>query len=173
MTLSPYKFCSVCGGSLILQKQLLVCESCGSPRYLNSAPTANAIIFKNGRLLLTKRGNEPALGKWDFAGGFLENGEHPRDGLKREIREELGVDCEVDGFFDLQVCCFPDFYRECMLNLYFLVSLGDGDLIANDDITEVKWWSFADLNSDMMPYWGAWEVVEKAKKQLLPGEKLL
>lgn len=167
MRLSPYKFCSVCGGSLVEQKKILFCENCGAPRYVNSAPTANAVIVQEGRLLLTKRGNEPALGKWDFAGGFLENGEHPRDGLKREIYEELGVNCEVGDFFDLQVCCFPDFYRECMLNLYFLVSLGKGDLVANDDITEVKWWSFADLNPEMMPYLGAWAVVEKVKEKLL------
>ena len=39
---------------------------------------------------------EPEKGRLDLPGGFVEVGEHPRDGLAREAREELGVELEVE-----------------------------------------------------------------------------
>ena len=41
-----------------------------------------------------KRAIEPRLGYWDLPGGFLEEGEEPLDGLRREFREETGLDVE-------------------------------------------------------------------------------
>lgn len=142
----------------------LSCTSCGEPRYINSAPTANGIIINNKKqLLLTKRGVEPAIGTWDFAGGFLENGEDPKAGLKREIREELAVECEIGDFFDMHVCCFPEYYRECMLNMYFFVTIGKGTISPHDDVVDIKWYGFEQIKPELMPYFGAWEVVEKLR----------
>jgi 8-oxo-dGTP pyrophosphatase MutT (NUDIX family) len=42
------------------------------------------------------RGIEPEKGRMDLPGGFVEVGEHPRDALAREAREELGVEVEVE-----------------------------------------------------------------------------
>jgi ADP-ribose pyrophosphatase YjhB (NUDIX family) len=48
------------------------------------------------KALVTVRAREPYRGKVDVPGGFLEVGEHPVEGLKREVREELGLEIEVD-----------------------------------------------------------------------------
>jgi len=48
---------------------------------------------KASRLLLVKPTYKPG---WDLPGGILEEGESPTAGLKREIREELGVECVLD-----------------------------------------------------------------------------
>ena len=45
---------------------------------------------------MTVRGIEPEKGKLDLPGGFVEVGEHPRDALAREAKEELGVEVEVE-----------------------------------------------------------------------------
>ena len=44
-----------------------------------------------GRVLLARRAVEPDRGLWDCPGGFLEEGEHPLDGLRRELAEETGL----------------------------------------------------------------------------------
>jgi len=54
-------------------------------------PAVVGIIRRAGRLLLTRRARPPYAGSWDLPGGFLEGGELPEAGLKRELREELAV----------------------------------------------------------------------------------
>jgi 8-oxo-dGTP diphosphatase len=53
---------------------------------------------ENGDILLAKR-NEPELehahGKWEFVGGGIEFGESPEEALKREVKEEAGIEVEV------------------------------------------------------------------------------
>ncbi|TSC54039.1 MAG: NUDIX hydrolase [Microgenomates group bacterium LiPW_16] len=56
------------------------------------------ILNKKGEILLTQR-NEPSFpiwdGKWGFPGGHLEFGEEPKERLRKEIKEELGVEVEI------------------------------------------------------------------------------
>lgn len=166
MVLPEYKFCSVCGGGLFRKDKNLECSKCGEPRYINSAPTANGIIFNEKKeLLLAQRGNEPARLSWDFPGGFLENGEEPVLGLKREIKEELGLDCKVGDFFDMKIGCFFDVYRECTLNMYFFVELGKGDPRPFDDVLDLRWWRNEEISLETMPYLGAFEIVEKLRRE--------
>ena len=70
----------------------LHCPGCGSTYYANSAPCVSALVEDaEGRVLLARRAVEPYLGLWDCPGGFLEEGEHPLDGLRRELEEETGL----------------------------------------------------------------------------------
>lgn len=55
-----------------------------------------AVIERQGEILLAQRKPDTHQGlKWEFPGGKLEWGEDPRQGLCREIREELGIEIEV------------------------------------------------------------------------------
>lgn len=62
-----------------------------------------AVIVEDGRILLVKRKNEPNRGKWSIPGGLVRKGERIKDALKREIREELGVDITIGD-----VACVTD-----------------------------------------------------------------
>lgn len=62
--------------------------------------TATAIIINNGELLVVKRKQEPFMGKWDFVGGFLNQGELPIEALRRELKEELNVKIKRAEFLD-------------------------------------------------------------------------
>lgn len=49
------------------------------------------------RVLLIQRGTEPALGKWSVPGGLVERGEPLREACRREVREETGLDVQLEA----------------------------------------------------------------------------
>ncbi len=58
-----------------------------------------AVIEKNGKILLAQRKQGDTLaGKWEFPGGKIEPGETPEVCLRRELREEFGVDTKIGAF---------------------------------------------------------------------------
>lgn len=62
-----------------------------------------AIIPDNGRILVAQRHNtsrfEPS--KWEFPGGKVDFSEHPEESLKRELKEEMGVDIETGPLYEV------------------------------------------------------------------------
>ena len=51
-----------------------------------------ALIWKKGKILICQRTrHQPMPLKWEFPGGKIEEGEQPRDALRRELDEELGI----------------------------------------------------------------------------------
>ena len=108
-----------------------------------------AIPFdRQGRVLLGKRGIEPFYGLWNVIGGFLKYGEDPFIGLKREVREELGVECEVLDF----VVMATDTYGpegSALLNSYFTVRLLSMDVRPEDDVIEVQWFPLDQLPDNL------------------------
>ena len=54
------------------------------------------LIFQEGRILVCQRTRHQTMPlKWEFPGGKIEEGEQPRDALRRELEEELGIDAQV------------------------------------------------------------------------------
>ncbi len=68
------------------------CELC---KFNNPKGTATAVIIKDGRLLFLRRVEDPFRGMLDLPGGYMNHGELPEEALKREVKEELGVDCSA------------------------------------------------------------------------------
>ncbi len=55
------------------------------------------VIFDGPSVLIAQRGREPGKGTWSLPGGAVELGEKVVHALKREIREEIGIEIEVGG----------------------------------------------------------------------------
>lgn len=59
-------------------------------------PVVTGFLKKNGLILIGQRPDGHSLaGQWEFPGGKIEIGEFPEDALKRELREELGIEAEI------------------------------------------------------------------------------
>jgi 8-oxo-dGTP diphosphatase len=55
-----------------------------------------ALIFQQGKILVCQRTRHQTMPlKWEFPGGKIETGEQPRDALRRELEEELGIDASI------------------------------------------------------------------------------
>lgn len=55
-----------------------------------------ALIVKNDKVLVCQRTRHQTMPlKWEFPGGKIEEGEQPRDALRRELDEELGIEAEI------------------------------------------------------------------------------
>jgi 8-oxo-dGTP diphosphatase len=104
MSLNPAieeaRFCPVCGaGDLDVDfPRSIFCRVCGHQAFYNPKPVACAIPRdEHGRVILLRRGFEPGRGRWTFPGGFVDLGESVEDAARREAREELEIDIELDG----------------------------------------------------------------------------
>src|SRR2546423_11751656 len=55
-----------------------------------------ALIWQDGTVLVCQRTRHQTMPlKWEFPGGKIEEGEQPRDAMRRELEEELGIDAVV------------------------------------------------------------------------------
>ena len=69
-----------------------------------------AIIKENDKYFATQRGYGEYKGWWEFPGGKIENGESKEEALKREIREELATEIEIDRFVTTVQFDYPEFH---------------------------------------------------------------
>ncbi len=76
-----------------------------------------AIIVKNDLIFITQRGYGEFKDGWEFPGGKIEEDETPESALKREIKEELNADIEVDNFLMDIDYDYPNFHLH--MKVYF------------------------------------------------------
>ncbi|WP_428032351.1 NUDIX hydrolase [Ancylobacter sp.] len=67
------------------------------PNTLRPVLATSAAVFRDGRVLLARRGREPSRGLWTLPGGRVEPGETLAAAAAREVMEEVGVTCHVLG----------------------------------------------------------------------------
>lgn len=70
-------------------------------------------IMKDGKLFVAQRPETKEVPfKWEFPGGKIEEGESPEEALKREIREELSTEIEIDKFIAKVSYTYPTFHLD-------------------------------------------------------------
>src|SRR5713101_6425955 len=114
--------------------------------------TVVAAIIRSGKRLLIcqrKRGDRFGL-KWEFPGGKVEPNEQPRDALRRELREELGVEVKIGDEIYRTRHRYPEMDQELEL-IFYLASLPDASL-ENLAFEDVVWAEVAKLEQyDFLP----------------------
>lgn len=127
-----------------------------------------ALIFEvqNGRpcVLLVERGKEPLKGWWSLPGGILETGERLADGVRREAREETGLDVDPYERFEVFERILPDAEGRTEFHyvlIDYLCRPTGGELAASSDASGAAWIARGDLPRYRITE-GTLAVIEKA-----------
>jgi len=113
--------------------------------FRNSKPCAGALVVNGDRLLLVKRGIQPFKGFWDIPGGFLDEGEHPRDGAIREVKEETNLTISIVEFLGIFMDNYCGEGGGATQNTYYIAEPLEGTLSPGDDAIEAKWFNLKNL----------------------------
>lgn len=78
-------------------RERLLCPECGYVAYENPKLVVGAVVGHEGKILLCKRAIEPRIGYWTLPAGYMELGETPEEGARREAWEEARVRLTLTG----------------------------------------------------------------------------
>jgi 8-oxo-dGTP diphosphatase len=111
------------------------------PRF---AVTAGAVITDNqGRVLLLKHRFRPGTG-WGMPGGFMQEGEQPEEALRRELREEVGLEVEKVELFTTRAFKVP-----MQVEIVFTArAIGDTNEL-NYEIQKATWFFLHELPQEL------------------------
>ena len=116
-------------------------------------PTVGALISHKGRIFLMK--SHKWRGKYVIPGGHIELGERMQDALKREIKEETGLDIHSIEFIMFQEFVFdPSFHRKAHFIFFDFACETDSSAVTlNDEAQEFAWVTPQEaLAMDLEPY---------------------
>ena len=150
-----YKFCPKCGGNLNIKKEnLLVCSKCSFKLYINPSP-CNAVIIENENqeIMLVERKFDPQKGFWDLPGGFINAYETLEESVKREIKEELGVDVQINKIVGVykDIYVFQDIANP-VIGIVVCAKITGGVIKVSDDISGFKYFSKEEILNQKLAF---------------------
>jgi 8-oxo-dGTP diphosphatase len=107
-----------------------------------------AVVLDGHRVVLVKRANEPLKGEWSLPGGAVDVGETLAEAIRREVREETGLDVEVGPIVDVldRIRYDSDGRIEFHYVLIdFLCRPTGGELLCASDAEEAAWVDASDF----------------------------
>ncbi len=141
-----FHFCPKCGVPAAdrpaREHPVFHCAQCNFVYYFNPAIAAAGIVLRpDHQALFIRRAKEPAQGKLAFPGGFVDIGETAEEGLRREVREEVGLELETMAFLCSAPNTYP--YRDVtypVLDLFFVARAASGaSATALDGVSSFCW----------------------------------
>ena len=99
------------------------------------------VVVQDGHALIVKRAHEPRKGEWSLPGGMVELGETLVDAVKRELKEETGLDVEVGEVVEVfdRVHRLDGRIQYHFVIVDYLCRPTGGTLRAADDAEDVAW----------------------------------
>jgi NAD+ diphosphatase len=139
------RFCGVCGTGLMYHSAegAMRCPSCGTLFYPTSAPAVIVAVEKEGRLLLAhNKGFVPK--RFSTLAGFVDPGESLEEAVRREVREEVGIEVKALRYVASQSWPFPN-----SLMAAFSAQWAGGELTPDGIEIETAGWFSRDALPDI------------------------
>lgn len=140
-------FCPLCGSRTIMrfnaEQERPTCPSCGWVYYADPKVAAAVLVEQDGKVLLTRRINEPSRGLWSLPAGFVNAYENPAQAAERECLEETGLQVKVTKLLD--VLSGREHPRGADIIIIYEAEIVGGVLEAGDDADRVGFYDRQEL----------------------------
>lgn len=143
------RFCGQCGQPTAdhASDRARTCEACNTAVYPRISPCVITLVHRGEELLLARNAKFPGE-MYSTLAGFIEVGESVEDCLRREVKEEVGVEVGAIRYFGSQPWPFPN-----QLMLGFFAEYDSGDIVCEDEeIAEAYWFRPDDLPNIPPPH---------------------
>jgi len=135
-------FCGRCGKPTVWMEEDRAkrCPDCGYSVYPRISPAVITAIIREGKILLA-RSPRFTVEMYSVIAGFVEPGENLEECVRREVREEVGLEVKNIRYFGSQPWPFPD-----SLMVGFLADYESGEIkIDEKEIITADWFSYDKL----------------------------
>ncbi len=134
------------------------------------------LLAEIGQKILLTRGSEVLICRgvgdplWDLPGGRLHTNEDPKEGLKREIREELGIEVFIEGPFEVATWYGAKSGIPRFFVVYGATMQNESDtiILPPDELEEMRWITESDI--DVLPVSPEWKPILRARLAHLRGK---
>jgi len=137
-----HQYCSQCGAktSKKLNEYAKVCSNCGFTVYPRISPCVIVAVLNEDKILLI-RSKHFKVDFYTVISGFVESGETLEECLRREVKEEVGIEVKNISYFGSQPWPFPD-----SLMIAFTAEYDSGDItIDEEEIVDARWFTAGEL----------------------------
>jgi len=138
-----HQFCGCCGERLQRHQTetAMHCAQCGVMYYPRINPVVITLIHRDDSILLARR-NDPNFNHfWSIVAGFVEAGESLVNAVRREIREEVGIEVKNITHVSSQQWPFPN-----NLMIGYRAEYASGEITPDgEEIAEARWFTYDNL----------------------------
>jgi len=167
------RYCSECGALLVVRsiagegRDRSVCPRCNAIRYDNPRILVSTVALHERRLLLCRRAQEPALGRWNLPSGFLERGETLEAAAARETLEETGVRVRAD---DMQLYAVTSLTKIGEVYVCFRVGVSSAQCCVGPECLEAQFFDEVNVPWDLLAFPEMYGFLRLFFRELLTGE---
>jgi NAD+ diphosphatase len=136
------QYCNRCGSKSMLKNDEMAkeCPQCGYVSFPRISPAIIVLVENDGKALLA-RSPRFKEGLYSVLAGFVEPGETLEEAVRREIKEEAGIDVKNIRYFGSQPWPFPD-----SLMIGFTAEYAGGEIkIDDNEILDARWFPAEDM----------------------------
>ncbi|MBC8129538.1 MAG: NUDIX hydrolase [Rhizobiaceae bacterium] len=117
-----------------------VCDACGFVAYENPKIVVGSVVRHEGKILLCRRAIAPREGFWTIPAGYMELGETPEEGARREAFEEARAKLSIERL--LAIYAVP---RISQVQLIYRATLAEPGIAAGPESLEVGFFAASDI----------------------------